>query len=746
MRAQLKAALFAVMLVVSVIAVGTAGVGMAGPVGDDLQTVPHTVGSEWSTESDSGTVGEGLEGPSGETSALVFLDPAGVGPEMTPEEVQEKLQTQAERTQPGVTAKLEEMGVDVRNGFWIVNMLVVDYDANELTAEQIASVEGVRLVTENPEIHPPEPIISQQEVTPQGDSTYGLEQINATTVWDEYGTQGEGAVVVIQDNGFDVNHTALDFEEAWKIDSSGEKDGPPNNDTQLPHGSHVAGTAAGGEDPTGTAFGVAPDSELHGHDIFSAQPAVVSASIGSMQIAVEEAGADVLSGSWGGGCAFFPEPVYYDEQIDPIHNVQLLGTAVISSAGNAGEGCVSGFGNDHESLGIGASAENESVANFSSGGLIDKDDGQPDWPDAGAWDDPSEDWPQSWIEPRVSAPGVDVISSIPGNNYGSLSGTSMAAPHVAGAIALVQAATADNFTGPEIREALVETAWKPDDWDEDDARWTNDNVTMDQPGIDSRYGHGIIDVGAAIELLESEVFFEVSIDETNSPVTEGDTLTINATIENTGDEEGTQTIDVDAGDLGEDNVSVTLNANESTQETLSVETGEGDAADYNATVSSEDDSDSTTVTVVEPAFFHVSIDETNSPVEVNETLDVNTTIENTGTETATQTVEMEIDNQSRDSASVTLDGNSSTSITLQWTPEDSDVGTHTATVSSDDDFDTVEIDVLEDEPSVSDYADEDGIVQTSGLLDAIGDWRDGKIDTSLLLDVIGAWRQGTPVQ
>lgn len=49
------------------------------------------------------------------------------------------------------------------------------------------------------------------------------------------------------------------------------------------------------------------------------------------------------------------------------------------------------------------------------------------------------------------------------------------------------------------------------------------------------------------------------------------------------------------------------------------------------------------------------------------------------------------------------------------------------------------------EPSVSDYTNSEGIVETSGLLTAIGDWRNDEIGTDLLLDTIAAWRSGTPV-
>lgn len=46
------------------------------------------------------------------------------------------------------------------------------------------------------------------------------------------------------------------------------------------------------------------------------------------------------------------------------------------------------------------------------------------------------------------------------------------------------------------------------------------------------------------------------------------------------------------------------------------------------------------------------------------------------------------------------------------------------------------------EPSLSDYTDEEGVVQTDGLIDAIADWRAADLDSTELLDVITAWRQG----
>jgi hypothetical protein len=91
--------------------------------------------------------------------------------------------------------------------------------------------------------------------------------------------------------------------------------------------------------------------------------------------------------------------------------------------------------------------------------------------------------------------------------------------------------------------------------------------------------------------------FEVSIDSTNSPVTEGDTLTADVTIENTGDEPDTQTITAAISGIGSITETVNLNGGESRTETVPVKTTPGDAGTYTLTVESEDDTATETVTV-----------------------------------------------------------------------------------------------------------------------------------------------------
>lgn len=781
-----------------------------------------------------------LRDASGETDALVYLEPAAVTDSMDSDIAVETLQSQADATQDVATADLERMaGVEVGNSFWLVNAIAVTYDAATVDAHDLAEVEHAVAVYENAEIERPEPIVDEDPVGPTtvGDVTYGIDQINADTLWDVHDTQGEDTTIVIQDNGFDLDHEALAIEAAHLIDGSGDIVGDPEVGD---HGTHVAGTAAGGQDPDGIHIGVAPDTELHVHDIFSAG-GTTGASIGSIEIAVEE-DAVAVSGSWGGGCHDdYPDPVYYGQMIDPIDNARTLGTEVVASSGNAGD-CIGGFSNDQESFGVGASDQSEDITDFSSGSVIDKDDGQPNYEEAGGFDDPPAEWEQSWIEPRVAAPGQWVYSALPGDDYtDSYSGTSMATPHVPGAIALIESATEESFTGPEIREALEETAWKPDDWDPDAYAgdiWTDEDSTMDQPGIDSRYGYGIIDVMAAYDYLVDQddvISFTVELDsfgdsqsgqvdiveadadvtiqsiDPDDEVAVDETLTVEYTLAN----DGTADHEVDAVDLLADGTTadtdsaVTVSAGETATGTLTFEdvddyddgdtipvtvilddvgedwdgTSESDSvsvlgpeADLSSasvagqettpTVSVGTDADATVavenvggaagsftvdflivngeeyversqttdalgpgetdtltfesvtgdlpvgedywadflvdgsgipldLTVEEPDVdFTVDIVDTTTPV-AGEPLDVTVDIHNEGTDEATQTVELAIDGLGSDSTSVSLGGGGTDQETLSVGTEAGDADSYTATVSSADDTDSTTVEVQE---------------------------------------------------
>jgi len=181
--------------------------------------------------------------------------------------------------------------------------------------------------------------------------------------------------------------------------------------------------------------------------------------------------------------------------------------------------------------------------------------------------------------------------------------------------------------------------------------------------------------------------FSVNIQSTNSP-TAGDSLSVEARIENTGDKAATQQVELNVDGLGSDSTQVQLDGGESSTETFTVGTGSGNAGSYTAEVSSDDDHESTGVTVQEqpdPANFRVDIQSTNAPITAGETLSVDARIENTGEDSGTQTVELDAGGLGSDSSTVTLSGGDSTTRAFSVGTESGDAGSYTIEVSSDDD-------------------------------------------------------------
>jgi len=186
--------------------------------------------------------------------------------------------------------------------------------------------------------------------------------------------------------------------------------------------------------------------------------------------------ADVLSLSFGIDCD--ESPVYVRDLVQPARNAQEAGSFVVASTGNNGEGCSSSPGNVYDSLSVGAVDPEGNVPGFSSGERINTSE---------AWGDAApSDWPSSYVVPDVTAPGVRILSALPDGGYGRMDGTSMAAPHVSGAAALVESSTDRDLPPLEHRTVIVETA-----------------VNGGEP--DPRRGVGEVDAYAAVSAAQEEV-------------------------------------------------------------------------------------------------------------------------------------------------------------------------------------------------------------------------------------------------
>jgi|GEM_PF-369693 len=122
----------------------------------------------------------------------------------------------------------------------------------------------------------------------------------------------------------------------------------------------------------------------------------------------------------------------------------------------------------------------------------------------------------------------------------------------------------------------------------------------------------------------------------------------------------------------------------------------GETGDSRLFISAGDDVDVIPVEVEDAPFFAVEITETNSPVEETDTLDVTVDIENIGTEEDTQSLELIIDGEIRDTTDeFTLEPGETDQQTLSWTTGEGDAGEYTAIVQSDDDSDQIDVEVVE---------------------------------------------------
>ncbi len=543
-RGILPAAVVVVLAISLALATGPAAV--AGSV--------STAGAGTTTGTEAGaleasqletTIDPALENASGNQSVFVgFADDARESDRTDDASISTR-QATAEETQAPLEAYANATdGVDFKMGFWIANAatVTVDTDRAEIAdvTREIAEIDGVTEIRAEDEISVQAATDNQSQtesdeadlVSSDGNSVpYNLEQTNVTDVWDGFHTKGEGTTVAVLDAGVDESHPDIDL-EAWKDFTTDPSDEPTVHDE---HGTLVSGVATGG-DESGTPIGVAPDAKLmHGAVVSDCDSGTCatseSAVLSGIEWAVEE-DADAVSISLG----WYR---YSGSFVDAVETANDAGTVVVGAIGNEGEGSSLTPGNVYDTMSVGAANESAGVASFSSGEEIDT---------AEAWgSDAPDNWPETYTTPDVVAPGVGIESTIPDGEYRTASGTSIATPHAAGAVALVQSATETELEPDEITAALAETAWKPDDAcsleDESSSQKDSPNDQNDSLSdrdeksnecdaeTDTRYGSGIIDVYAAIDAVGAHATLEGTItdQETGDPVS-------NATVALTADD------------------------------------------------------------------------------------------------------------------------------------------------------------------------------------------------------------------
>ncbi|MEU6371633.1 S8 family serine peptidase [Streptomyces sp. NPDC046909] len=267
-------------------------------------------------------------------------------------------------------------------------------------------------------------------------------QIGAPAVWAK-GYDGKGVKVAVLDTGIDTTHPDL----KGQVTAAKNFTSAATTGDKVGHGTHVASTIAGtGAKSGGKYKGVAPGAKLlNGKVLDDSGEGDDSSILAGMEWAAEQ-GADIISLSLGG--TDMPGVDSLESTVDKLSEEKgILFTIAAGNEGDSGAQTIDSPGSAADALTVGAVDVHDKLADFSSLG-------------------PTAD---GALKPDVTAPGVDItaasakgseIAKEYGENppgYVTISGTSMATPHVAGAAALLKQAHPD-WTFKELKAALVGSA------------------------------------------------------------------------------------------------------------------------------------------------------------------------------------------------------------------------------------------------------------------------------------------------
>lgn len=318
----------------------------------------------------------------------------------------QSLTSRVQRSQAPILEQLKKLGVKSPVTHSLTNAVTAKLTPEQL--QKIAEVDEVKL-------------IRLEAIDMVSCMTESPNVIELPEAQQDFNANGNGVKVAILDSGVDGAHPALLGKVVDEFDATGTGLAPGN------HGTHVAGTVAS-NDPV--IRGVAPQCSLINIKVLNIFGAGAPASvINGLDQAVRR-GAQVANLSLG-----WSEPAHgwVCNDADCIlcqaaDNASRLGVAVVVAAGNEGPGAVPPFRIRHPGaarrvITVGAVDKAKVLAAFSSIG-----------PSSGRL------VPTSAIrltKPDVSAPGVSIQSTLAGGGFGSLSGTSMASPHVTGLVALM---------------------------------------------------------------------------------------------------------------------------------------------------------------------------------------------------------------------------------------------------------------------------------------------------------------------
>lgn len=430
--------------------------------------------------------------------------------------VYRQLQDHARASQSRVRQWLAEGGYVFRP-FCVANVIYAELD--DAMADRLSRLEEVVSIQANPVFRMPNarPEPSSMDHARNLELPWGISLIGADQVW-AMGYRGQGVVIGSHDTGVEWSHPALirnyrgwngyDVDHHYHWHDAIHQLSPlhqdsvitdttnpcglsiiiPCDDAGSSHGTHTTGTMAGYDEAEGMMVGVAPDAQWiavrnmeRGYGSLATYLEGFEWFLAPTDLNNEHPDPDkaphIINNSWAcvdmEGC----NPGNFFILEAAISNLKMAGILVVASAGNSGsQGCAS-ISNPpaiyEASMTVGSVDASDSLSGFSSRGPVLFE---------GA----------SSVKPNVTAPGRSVLSAIRGGGYGTLSGTSMAGPHVSGLAALILSARPDLAGQVEVIEDIIERTAVP----KADEYGCSSGLTESSPNM--AFGYGRIDAVAAV--------------------------------------------------------------------------------------------------------------------------------------------------------------------------------------------------------------------------------------------------------
>ncbi|MFJ7204114.1 S8 family serine peptidase [Streptomyces sp. NPDC098789] len=386
----------------------------------------------------------------------------------------------ATRTQAELIKALDGARAEYTS-YWIVNAVRVV--GGEKLAGTLAQRPEVSRIDADDKVAIPKPAAGNREKAAADAVEWNIDRIKAPQVWSQFGVRGEGIVIANIDSGVDYTHPAVanqyrgraadgsyDHNYNWYDPAGICTTAAPcdNND----HGTHTMGTMVG-DDGGANKIGVAPGAKwiaakgcesnsCSEASLLAAGQWVVAPTDLNGQNPRPDLAPDIVNNSWGSAA----HDDWYQQIVDTW---RAAGIFPAFSNGNSGPACAtSGSPGDYaHSYSSGAFDINNAIASFSSRG-------------AG---------PGGIVKPNLSAPGVNIRSSVPGGTYEAFSGTSMASPHTAATVALMWSAA------PALEGDVAQTEALLDGTAQD----TGDATCGGNAADNNVFGEGRLDALAAVQ-------------------------------------------------------------------------------------------------------------------------------------------------------------------------------------------------------------------------------------------------------